>query len=168
MGTKGEIIDSDDPFDLGRFTNVQESIYDRALSELRSGQKRSHWMWYIFPQIDGLGQSATARYYAIKSVEEAHEYLNHPILGARLLECAETVLAIEGSSVSAIFGFPDDMKLKSSLTLFSFVSEPDTVFSFVLNKFFDGHRDDKTLQSLEKMKESKNTRGTEPIAPTNG
>ena len=140
---------TNDPFALARFIHAQEGTYERVLSELRVGQKRSHWMWYVFPQIDGLGRSSTARHYAIKSEEEAREYLNHPILGARLLECTETVLGIEGRSVSEIFGFPDYIKLRSSMTLFAYISEPDCVFDFVLDKFFDGYRDNKTLQLLE-------------------
>lgn len=109
---------------------AQEGAYESALSELKLGQKRSHWMWYIFPQIDGLGRSAMAKHYAIKNVEEARGYLNHPVIGARLLECTETVLGIEGRSVAEIFGFPDDMKLKSSMTLFEYISEPGSVCGF--------------------------------------
>jgi uncharacterized protein (DUF1810 family) len=141
----------DDPFDLKRFVHAQEGTYALALSELRLGQKRSHWMWYIFPQIDGLGHSAMAKHYAIKNVEEARGYFNHPVIGARLLECTETVLGIEGRSVVEIFGFPDDMKLESSMSLFAHISETDSVFALVLDKFFSGHRDDKTLQLLEEI-----------------
>ena len=139
----------DDPFDLRRFVQAQEGAYESALSELKLGQKRSHWMWYIFPQIDGLGRSAMAKHYAIKNVEEARGYVNHPVIGARLLECTETVLGIEGRSVAEIFGFPDDMKFKSSMTLFEYISEPDSIFALALDKFFSGDRDDKTLQLLE-------------------
>ena len=138
-----------DPFDLKRFTSAQEDAYARALSELRRGQKRSHWMWYIFPQLDGLGHSAKTRYYALKSREEARAYLKHPLLGKRLIECAETVLDIEGRSVTAIFGSPDDAKLRSSMTLFAAVSEPDSVFARVLEKFFKRQSDTRTLQLLE-------------------
>ena len=147
MKNNGKVMD--DPFDLVRFMNAQEGIYEDVLSELRLGEKRSHWMWYIFPQIDGLGHSTIAKHYAIKSIEEAQEYLNHPVLGASLLECAETVLGIEGRLVSEIFGFPDDMKLGSSMTLFASISESDSVFALVLDKFFNGHRDNKTLELLE-------------------
>lgn len=146
-----DTIGANDPFDLARFTNAQEGIYDRVLSELRNGRKQSHWMWYIFPQIDGLGHSATAKLYAIKNMEEAREYLDHPILGARLLECAETVLTIEGRSASEIFGYPDDVKLISSMTLFASIAEPGSVFGLVLDKFFNGRRDHKTLHFLEEM-----------------
>jgi uncharacterized protein (DUF1810 family) len=148
-----DIIGRNDPFDLHRFTSAQEGVYDTALSELRSGRKRTHWIWFIFPQIDGLGHSSTSIYYAIKSIEEARQYLKHPVLGARLSECAKTVLAVEGRTVSDIFGYPDDMKLKSSMTLFASVAEdPDSVFVKVLEKYFRGERDDRTLQLLERLR----------------
>ena len=153
MAEASDAIAHDDPFDLKRFTSAQERDYDRVLAELRSGQKRTHWMWYIFPQIDGLGYSATSKYYAIKSIGEARQYLNHPVLGARLLECAETVLAIEGQSISNIFGYPDDLKLKSSMTLFECVAGPDSVFVRVLDKYFYGERDARTLDILERLRE---------------
>lgn len=143
---------SNDQFDLTRFTTAQEMVYARVLFELRNGQKRSHWMWFIFPQIDGLGNSSTTKLYAIKSIEEAEQYLNHPVLGKRLKECAETVLAIEGRTISEIFGYPDDMKLKSSLTLFDRVSNSDPVFSSILDKYYDGELDIRTIEILEKMK----------------
>ena len=142
---------SNDQFDLNRFTSAQDKVYDRVLAELKNGRKRSHWMWYIFPQLDGLGRSTTARRYAIKSIEEAIAYLNHPVLGSRLLECANTVLAIEGKTASEIFGYPDDLKLKSSMTLFSTVAD-DSVFVRVLDKYFQSERDDRTLQLLKKLK----------------
>ena len=149
MSNTGDIIDSDDPFDLNRFTEAQEGIYDRVMAELRGGWKRSHWMWFIFPQIEGLGRSSVSRRYAIKSMEEAREYLKHPLLGPRLSDCAQTVLDIEGRSASEVFGFPDDLKLRSSMTLFATVSEPGSVFALVLDKFFNGDRDERTLQLLE-------------------
>ena len=152
MKKKSDAIGHDDPFDLSRFTPAQERIYDRVLAELRSGQKRTHWMWYIFPQIDGLGHSTTTKHYAIKSIEEARQYLNHPVLGTRLLECAEAVLAVEGRSVSEIFGYPDDLKLKSSMTLFETVADKRSVFVRVLDKYFHGERDVRTLHLLEKLK----------------
>ena len=108
-------------------------------------------MWYIFPQLDGLAHSTTSKYYAIKSREEASAYLNHPVLGARLRECAEAVLAVEGKTVSEIFGYPDDLKLKSSMTLFSNVTT-DPIFAHILNKYFQGEQDHKTLQLLNKLK----------------
>jgi len=140
-----------DPFNLRRFIDAQKDIYDDAIAELRSGRKRTHWMWFIFPQIEGLGHSSTAKYYAIKSREEAREYLNHPVLGKRLLECAEAVLAVEGRSASEIFGYPDDMKLKSSMTLFESQAGPDSVFARVLNKYFQGERDARTIQILKQI-----------------
>ena len=138
----------DDRFDLSRFTSAQEGVYDRALAELAAGEKRSHWMWFIFPQLDGLGSSARARQYAIKSMDEVREYLKHPVLGSRLLECAEAVRAVEGRSASQIFGYPDDLKLKSSMTLFASAADSESVFNSVLDKYFDGERDDRTLQLL--------------------
>lgn len=139
-----------DPFDLNRFTKAQERVYSSVLAELKSGQKRSHWMWYIFPQIDGLGFSPTSRRYAMKSIEEARAYLDHPLLGKRLVECSEAVLAVEGRSASAIFGYPDDMKLNSSMTLFAVVAEdPESIFVRILEKYFQGERDSRTLRILE-------------------
>lgn len=149
MITTNDTIGRDDPFDLTRFTRAQESIYDSVLAELRSGRKRSHWIWFIFPQVDGLGHSSTSKHYAIKSIEEARQYLNHPVLGARLLECTEAVLAVEGRTASEIFGYPDDLKLKSSMTLFASVADsPHSVFISVLEKYFNGVQDDRTLQLL--------------------
>jgi len=144
-----------DPFQLDRFMNAQERIYHTVLEELRNGQKESHWMWFIFPQIDGLAHSTTSKYYAIKGIEEAQCYLNNHILGKRLFECAETVLAVEGRSISQIFGYPDDLKLKSSMTLFAYVTDwnPGSVFVRVLDKYFNGERDGKTLEILKKLKD---------------
>ena len=143
---------SSDPFHLNRFTLAQEGVYDRALSELRNGRKMGHWMWYIFPQLDGLGYSETTRFYAIKSREEAVAYLKHPVLGPRLNACAKAILRHKRRSVSEIFGYPDDVKLRSSMTLFAAVSAPDSVFARMLDEFFNGYRDDKTHQLLERMK----------------
>jgi uncharacterized protein (DUF1810 family) len=140
-----------DPFDLARFTSAQEAVYARALAEIRAGDKRSHWMWFIFPQIDGLGFSSTAKHYAIKSVEEARQYLAHPVLGPRLLECAEAVLAAEGRSASQIFGSPDDLKLKSCMTLFESVAGQESVFGQVLDKYYQGERDTRTQEILAAM-----------------
>jgi uncharacterized protein (DUF1810 family) len=139
---------SDDPYDLKRFVRAQEADYERALSEIRSGRKRSHWMWYIFPQIDGLAFSSTSKYYSIKSVEEAKAYLDHPILGPRLLECAEAVIRVEGRSATEIFGSPDDLKLRSCATLFAAVLPPGSVFERLLGKYYRGEPDEKTLQRL--------------------
>jgi uncharacterized protein (DUF1810 family) len=140
----------DDPFDLARYVDAQRDDYERALSEIRSGHKDTHWMWYIFPQLDGLGSSPTARRYSIKSLPEASAYLAHPVLGARLLECSETVLSVEGLSALDIFGHPDDWKLRSCATLFVAVSKPDSVFHRILEKYFGGQPDDKTLRLLAK------------------
>lgn len=138
----------DDPFDLHRFLAAQEGVYTSVLSELRSGRKRSHWMWFIFPQIDGLGHSSTSRYYAIKSVEEARQYLSHAVLGRRLSECSEAVYSVQGRSASEIFGFPDDLKLHSSMTLFAQVGGPDSIFAKVIEKYYGGQPDKRTLGLL--------------------
>lgn len=142
-----------DPFDLCRFTEAQADTYASALAELRSGKKRSHWMWFIFPQILGLGNSATSLRYAIKNRDEARQYLMHPVLGTRLRECADAVLSIDGRPIAEVFGSPDDLKLKSSMTLFATVAGPGSVFSRVLDKYFLGERDARTLAFLEQQKE---------------
>ncbi len=148
-----ETICRDDPYDLHRFTKAQRNTYDNALAELRDSKKQTHWMWYIFPQIDGLGHSTTSKRYSIKSIEEARQYLNHPVLGKRLLECAKVILAIEGHSISEIFGHPDDMKLKSSMTLFACIDSRSLLFARILDKYFNCERDVATLQLFEKIKE---------------
>ncbi len=140
-----------DPYDLDRFISAQEGVYDRVLAELRDGLKRTHWMWYIFPQIDGLGHSPRARQYAIKSLEEARQYLSHPVLGTRLRECSDAVLAIRDRSASEVFGYPDDMKLQSCMTLFTLVTDPGSVFERVLDKYYQGKRDARTLQIIGKQ-----------------
>jgi len=137
-----------DPHDLDRFVQAQEGVFARALAEIKAGRKTSHWMWYIFPQIDGLGSSATARRYAIKSLDEAKAYLAHPILGPRLIQCAEAVLGVENRTVREIFGWPDVLKLRSSATLFACASPPGSVFERVLAKYYDGVGDAKTLELL--------------------
>ncbi len=139
----------DDPYDLNRFLSAQEGIYERALAELRGGQKRTHWMWFIFPQIEGLGYSPTAKRYSIKSREEARQYLNHPVLGKRLLECTEAVVALKGESVSEIFGYPDDVKFTSSMTLFEKIAGSGSVFSLALDRYCRGERDVTTLRLSE-------------------
>jgi uncharacterized protein (DUF1810 family) len=134
-----------DPFDLQRFVQAQAGVHDQALAEIRAGRKRSHWMWFTFPQYEGLGYSSMAQHYAIKSIGEALAYLAHPVLGARLVECAETVLAIDDRSISEVFGYPDDLKLRSSVTLFAAVASPDSVFQRVIDKQFAGKADARTL-----------------------
>lgn len=139
---------SEDPFDLQRFVQAQDGIYGSALSELRDGRKKSHWMWFIFPQIRGLGSSETSRRYAITGLDEARTYLKHPLLGPRLLECAQAVLDVEGRSALEIFGKPDDAKLRSSMTLFEAAGD-DPAFPKVLDKYFSGVRDPETLRILD-------------------
>ena len=137
-----------DPFNLQRFLEAQHATYDEALAEIRGGRKQSHWMWFIFPQYTGLGGSEMAMRYAIHSKAEAEAYLSHPLLGPRLLECAEAALAVPAGSASEIFGYPDDLKLKSCATLFAEVSPADSVFERLLGKYFAGERDERTLQLL--------------------
>jgi uncharacterized protein (DUF1810 family) len=139
---------ADDPHNLNRFVRAQEDDYTIALSELKKGEKRSHWMWYIFPQIDGLAFSSTSKHYAIKSLGEAKAYLDHALLGPRLLECAAAVMSIEGRSAREIFGSPDDLKLRSCATLFASVLPPGSVFDRLLEKYYQGRRDSRTLELL--------------------
>ena len=140
---------SGDPYNLDRFVQAQEGTYAQALSEIRSGRKRSHWMWFVFPQFDGLGLSATSRQYAIKSVAEAEAYLAHAILGPRLLEISTAALNVAGRTALEIFGSPDDMKLRSCATLFATVSPAGSVFDQLLERYFGGERDQRTLRLLE-------------------
>jgi uncharacterized protein (DUF1810 family) len=141
-------MSTSDDHDLNRFVEGQRSTYDRALAELRSGRKRSHWMWYVFPQLAGLGRSAMSAQYAIASLAQAEAYLRHPVLGARLIECTTAVLGLEGRSAHDIFGSPDDLKLRSCATLFDVVSEPESPFAKLLAKYFGGERDEQTLRLL--------------------
>jgi len=137
---------------LNRFISAQETIYPLVLKELQKGKKTSHWMWFIFPQIEGLGQSSTAKYYSIKSINETKEYIDHPILGKRLLECSNIILKIGCGSVEDIFGYPDYLKLKSCMTLFDFVFPEYKDFAAVLKKYFGGEQDEQTISILQKMK----------------
>jgi uncharacterized protein (DUF1810 family) len=139
---------ADDRYDLARFVRAQERDYGQALSEIRSGRKRSHWMWYVFPQFDGLGFSSTSRRYAIRSAAEAEAYLRHPVLGPRLVEIAEATAGIEGRSAFEVFGSPDDMKLRSCATLFAKVSPPGSVFERLLARYFGSEPDAETLRLL--------------------
>ena len=138
----------DDAFNLQRFVEAQEPIYPQACAELRHGRKSGHWMWFMFPQIRGLGWSETAQYFAISGRDEAKKYLDHPVLGARLRECAGLVVQIENKSAEQIFGYPDNLKFHSSMTLFAKVAEDDQVFSVALEKYFGGTFDPQTLARL--------------------
>jgi uncharacterized protein (DUF1810 family) len=138
---------SDDPFDLARFTQAQVSTCDRALAELKAGRKQTHWIWFIFPQIAGLGSSAMNKRYAIGSLEETVAYLAHPVLGQRLRQCVDAVNALEGRSAAQIFG-PDDVKFRSSLTLFHRAAPDEPRFAAALAKYFGGDEDNATLQLL--------------------
>ena len=135
---------------LDRFIDAQEHDYSRALSEIQNGKKQSHWMWYIFPQLAGLGYSETSKFYDIKDLNEATNYLAHPVLGSRLINISNALLAVEGRSALQIMGQPDDTKLRSSMTLFGLVENANPVFQAVLDKFFDGKPDPKTLAFIDK------------------
>ncbi len=146
---KGTSMSStNDPYDLHRFTEAQEGVYAQALSEIRGGLKVSHWMWYIFPQIEGLGFSTMSKRYAIRSLAEARAYLEHPVLGPRLRECAEAALQVEGRSARDIFGATDEQKLRSSATLFAQASPEGSVFHRLLDRYFQGRPDRRTLELL--------------------
>ena len=138
----------DDRFQLQRFVDAQQPIYEAVLSELRAGRKRSHWMWFIFPQISGLGHSSTAQMFAVSSLAEAAAYLAHPILGPRLRECAGLVAGIKGRSVDEIFDGPDDLKFHSSMTLFARAAPREPIFAACLEKYFGGQLDPRTLARL--------------------
>lgn len=138
-------------YDLDRFLKGQARNYDAALQEIREGCKRSHWMWYVFPQIQGLGYSSTAQYYAIRDLGEAKAYLQHPILRERLLEISNALLELDSHNASAVFGWPDDMKLRSSMTLFAQAEPSCDVFQRVLDQYFNGKMDENTLSILASM-----------------
>ena len=143
---------SSDSYNLTRFLKAQGSVYEHALAEIRAGRKRSHWMWYVFPQIEGLGHSPTSVHYAIRGIEEAAAYLAHPILGPRLIESGEAVLQLEGRSALEIFGSPDDMKLRSSATLFAAVSPEGSVFHQIIDKYFGGEQDVRTIELMSRAR----------------
>jgi uncharacterized protein (DUF1810 family) len=145
----------DDPFHLDRFLRAQAPVYAQALAELRAGAKRSHWIWFIFPQLKGLGRSERAIYFGIDSLEEAQAYLHHPLLGPRLIECTGAVNGVEGRTIHQIFGSPDDLKFRSSATLFARAAEAPAVFNEALRKYFDGEADPRTVELL---RESRNLR----------
>jgi uncharacterized protein (DUF1810 family) len=139
---------NDDPYDLQRFVEAQAPFYEEALAELRAGRKRTHWMWFMIPQIAGLGHSAMAQRYAIQSLDEAKAYLAHPLLGSRLRECAHAVFEVRDRSIHEIFGAPDDLKFRSSMTLFERADPADPVFAQCLKKYFAGEPDRQTLALL--------------------
>lgn len=139
---------TDDPFDLQRFVTEQEPVYDTVLAELRAGRKRTHWIWFVFPQLRGLGRSATADRFGIASLAEARAYLEHPVLGSRLRECTRLVQRLEGRSAEDVFGFPDVLKVRSSMTLFARAADDDADFDAVLEKFYDGEPDPATVELL--------------------
>ncbi|MCW8994871.1 MAG: DUF1810 domain-containing protein [Psychromonas sp.] len=139
-----------DRFNLKRFINAQNRCYANVLKELQQGKKSSHWMWFIFPQIAGLGRSATAQKYAIKSLQEAKAYLQDPLLGKRLIECTALVMRIEKSSAAKIFGFPDYLKFQSSMTLFANIAQSPEIFKDALDKFYDGVADQNSIDILNK------------------
>ncbi|MFP9097733.1 DUF1810 domain-containing protein [Flavobacterium sp. RHBU_24] len=134
--------------EVQRFLAAQQGVYFDALEEIKAGSKRTHWMWFIFPQLKGLGHSPMANYYGIKDIGEAEKYHNHPILGSRLVEISKALLSLQGVSVNSVFGYPDDAKLHSSMTLFSHVPGADPVFEAVLDLYFDGKPDALTVQLL--------------------
>ena len=143
------MADQDDPYDLERFVEAQSRVYDTVRAELRQAAKRSHWMWFIFPQIKGRGSSATAVHFAIGSREEAAAYLRHSVLGPRLVECTRLVLGVKSRTYEQIFGEIDSLKFRSSMTLFAEVTLKETVFQEALEKYFDGEADALTLEILE-------------------
>ena len=136
------------PEELDKFVRAQQRDYASALSEIRSGRKRSHWMWYIFPQIQGLGMSSTAQFYGIKDLEQAKDFLAHPYLGRNLIEISSALLALDGNDPTAVMGYPDDLKLRSCMTLFELADPSAEVFAAVLDKFYGGRRDEMTLRIL--------------------
>lgn len=137
-----------DPYDLQRFLDAQSHCYERVCEELSEGSKQTHWIWFIFPQIAGLGHSAMADRYAISSLQEAEAYLQHPILGPRLRHCTDLVLRIANRSAEEIFAYPDDLKFRSSMTLFANTSGDNAIFKHALQKFFSGKPDQLTLDRL--------------------
>lgn len=137
-----------DPFDLARFVDAQAPVYDRVVGELRDGRKRSHWMWFVFPQLRGLGSSPMAARYGIASLDEARAYLRHDVLGPRLRECTRLVNEVQGRSVAQIFGSPDDLKLRSSMTLFARATDDNGDFVALLDKYYDGGEDPATVDRL--------------------
>ena len=143
-----EYANESDPFNLARFVVAQEGMFEAALAELHRGRKLSHWMWFIFPQVEGSGNSLTSKKYAITGLDEARAYLRHPVLGPRLLGCCRAILSIQGRSASEIMGYPDDLKLKSSMTLFALSDNSHPEFRQVIDRYFQGESDRRTLELL--------------------
>jgi uncharacterized protein (DUF1810 family) len=142
------VVSRPDPYDLQRFVDAQDRVFEDVCAELRAGRKESHWMWFVFPQMKGLGHSHMASHYGISSRREAEAYLEHPILGPRVRECAGLVNLVEGRSAEELFGYPDDLKFRSSMTLFAHVAQDNQVFRAALDKYFDGKPDRRTLELL--------------------
>ena len=138
-----------DPFDLRRFVEAQDRVYDTVLDELRAGRKRTHWIWFVFPQLTQLGRSGTARHYGISGLAEARAYLAHPVLGPRLRECTALVNAVQGKTITDILGRPDDLKFRSSMTLFAHVTGDNRAFVDAIRTYFDGAHDPATMAWLE-------------------
>ena len=138
-------------YNLSRFIDAQETTYEGAMLELARGRKESHWIWYIFPQIVGLGNSETTKIFSIKSLEEGRAYLEHPVLGPRLVEACEILLTLKGTSINEVMGFPDDLKLLSSMTLFETFSKSNSVFTRIIEIYFDSERDEATLEIIESI-----------------
>lgn len=136
---------------MERFIRMQEQYFATALEEIKRGRKRSHWIWYIFPQMTGLGLSENSRYYGVKNLQEAQEFLDHPMLGNNLINISNELLQLKKNNATDIFGYPDDMKLQSSMTLFSLVSNANPVFQHVLDKYFDGEKDQRTIELLKEQ-----------------
>lgn len=144
----GKLMPGKDAFDLDRFMKAQDPVFETVLRELGAGRKQSHWMWFVFPQLSGLGRSPMAQYYGIASLAEARAYLQHPVLGERLRQCVRAVLAVTGKCLHQIFGTPDDLKFRSSMTLFAIASEREGVFQQALDRYCDGVEDSATLELL--------------------
>ena len=140
-----------DKYNLSRFLEAQMVTYEGAMLELARGRKESHWIWYIFPQIEGLGRSDTAKLYSIKSLEEGRAYLEHPVLGPRLIEACEILLSLKDASMDEIMGFPDDLKLLSSMTLFEYISGSNSIFTKIIEVYFDDERDETSLGIIKSM-----------------
>ena len=141
-----------DKYNLNRFIEAQMATYEGAMLELARGRKESHWVWYIFPQIEGLGRSDTAKLYSIKSLEEGRAYLGHPVLGPRLIEACEILLVLKDASMDEVMGFPDDLKLLSSMTLFEALSDSSSIFTKIIEIYFDDERDETSLEIIKSLK----------------